>query len=205
MTNKLLIGSANQDKARELTSLLAGLDCEVCSLADLTDVDAPEENGSTFADNALLKATFYSKHFGLPCVADDSGLCVDALNGAPGVYSARYAGEGCSYADNNEKLLDALAPYLWHERTARFVCCAAFVAPAEDAEATVHVEEGTVEGYIAMEAYGKNGFGYDPVFVPKGSDVTFAEMTAAEKHTISHRGRAFDKMAAFLRERYAAV
>lgn len=194
MPSALLIGTANPDKKRELIELLAGLDWQVHSLADLTPVDAPEETGTTFEENALLKARYYSAHYAMPCVADDSGLAVDALDGAPGVYSARYAGEHCTYDDNNEKLLDALSQAMWHERTARFVCCAAFVSP----NGTEHVEQGTVEGHIATDCYGDNGFGYDPLFVPNGHEKTFAEMTAAQKHALSHRGQAFAKMKAYL-------
>lgn len=194
MPKPLLIGTANLDKKKELIALLAGLNWDVKSLADLHPVDAPEETGSTFEANALLKAQFYAAHFQLPCVADDSGLEVDALGGAPGVYSARYAGPGCTYDDNNEKLLDELAQAVWHERSARFVCCAAYAEPA----GLSHVVRGTVEGHIATDCYGDDGFGYDPVFVPAGHEQTFAEMTATQKHALSHRGNAFRAMKAFL-------
>ena len=198
MAEILVIGSGNRDKARELAELLKGLPWDVKSLADFPAVPEPEETGTTFEENALLKARFYSAALGgIACIADDSGLAVDALDGAPGVYSARYAGEGCSYADNNEKLLDALADYPWHLRTARFVCCAAFHAPNGDE----HTELGTVEGKISMEPFGENGFGYDPLFVPSGEDRTFGEMTPAEKHKISHRGRAFAQLRAWLAQR----
>jgi len=193
----LLIGSGNRDKARELAELLAGLPWEVRCLADYPAVEEPEETGATFEENALLKARYYGEHFGVACVADDSGLVVDALQGAPGIYSARYAGPAATYADNNRKLLEELTGALWHERTARFVCCAAFHRAGEEP----HVELGTVEGYIAMEAFGGNGFGYDPLFVPKGHDKTFGEMTPAEKHAISHRGRAFAALRAWLERR----
>lgn len=195
MSRVLVIGSGNRDKARELAELLKGLPWDVKSLKDFPPVEEPEETGATFEENALLKARYYSQALGgVVCVADDSGLAVDALDGAPGIYSARYAGENCTYADNNNKLLDALDAYAWHERTARFVCCAAFHDPA----GVEHVELGTVEGHIAMEPFGDNGFGYDPVFVPKGQDCTFGEMTPAEKHAISHRGRAFAQLRAWL-------
>lgn len=194
MPKTLLIGTANRDKVKELVELLAGLPWEVKCLADFPPVMEPEETGETFEENALLKARFYSTHFNLPCVADDSGLEVDFLGGAPGVYSARYAGEGCSYSDNNNKLLDALEEALWHERGARFVCVAAFVSP----EAMEHIERGECEGHIAAESFGNKGFGYDPVFVPKNEERTFAEMSAAEKHALSHRGKAFSKMRTYL-------
>lgn len=200
MPRTLVIGSGNRDKARELATLLAGLPWEVKSLADFPPLPEPEEIGVTFEENALLKARYYSAALGgVVCVADDSGLAVDALGGAPGVYSARYAGEGCSYADNNAKLLDALQDFAWHERGARFVCCAAFHDPAGEE----HIELGTVEGRIASECFGENGFGYDPLFVPNGEDRTFGEMTPGEKHRISHRGRAFTQLRAWLASRPA--
>lgn len=197
MPDILLLGSGNGDKARELAVLLEGLPWEVRSLRDFPPAVEPEETGATFEENALLKARYYSAQFGVACVADDSGLEVDALDGAPGVYSARYAGPGCTYADNNRKLLDALEGVPWHERTARFRCCAALVIPSSG---KTHVEMGTVEGHIAISCEGTNGFGYDPLFVPAGEDRTFGEMPPEEKHAISHRGQAFARMRAWLEE-----
>lgn len=197
MTEKLLIGSANLNKARELAMLLEDLPWEVVSLRDFPGITAPEESGTTFADNAILKARYYGDTFQVTCIADDSGLVVDALDGAPGVYSARYAGEGADDAANNAKLLEALADTPWHDRTARFVCCAAFYRPGED----VHLEIGEAGGHIAISPFGENGFGYDPVFVPEGHERTFAEMSVEEKHTLSHRGRAFAKLRAWLETR----
>ena len=197
MTRDLLIGSGNLNKARELATLLEGLPWKVLSLRDFPDVEAPEETGVTFAENAALKARYYAEKFQVACVADDSGLEVDALDGAPGVYSARYAGEQGNDQANIEKLLDALEETPWHERTARFVCCAAYVAPGEE----LHTEEGEVRGHIAVSPFGDNGFGYDPLFVPEGFEATFAEMEPVEKHEISHRGRAFQKMRAWLEAR----
>jgi len=197
LAETLLIGSGNRHKAEELRVLLAGLPWDVKGLGDFDPVEEPEETGETFEANALLKARYYGERFGVTCVADDSGLCVDALAGAPGVFSARYAGPGCTYDDNNEKLLNALADRPWHERSARFVCCAAFLPEGGEP----HLEIGTVEGHIAVEPHGDHGFGYDPVFVPEGHDRTFAEMTAEEKHALSHRGRAFAKLRAYLESR----
>jgi len=194
MSSVLLIGSGNRDKARELATLLAGLPWDVKGLKDYPAVEEPEETGITFEANALLKARYYGGHFGVACVADDSGLMVDALDGAPGVYSARYAGPDCTYADNNEKLLRAIETVPWHERTARFVCCAALLLP--DREPVVFT--GTVEGHIAVARAGDKGFGYDPLFVPNGEERTFAEMAAEDKHAISHRGRAFEQVRAHL-------
>ena len=190
----LLIGSGNRDKAAELAHILEGLPWTIHSLRDYPEVEEPIEDGATFEENALKKARYYGQQFGVACVADDSGLVVDALDGAPGVYSARYAGEGCTYADNNAKLLNALRDTPESERTARFVCCAALVLP----DGRSHIELGTVEGRIAAEYRGANGFGYDPVFIPQGHDVTFGEMDPADKHAISHRGRAFRNLRAYL-------
>lgn len=188
----LLIGSGNRDKAAELAELLHGLPWDVRCLKDFPAVEEPVEDGETFEANALLKARYYAAQFGVSCVADDSGLVVDALNGAPGVYSARYAGENCTYADNNEKLLRALKDVSDEARTARFVCCAALVHDGE------HVEFGEVEGRILRACRGANGFGYDPLFVPEGFEQTFGELSSEVKHGVSHRGRAFRKLRIFL-------
>jgi len=197
MSKTLLIGSSNLDKAAELNRLLDGLDWEVKSLRDYPPVEEPEETEKTFEANALLKARYYSARFGVPCVADDSGLEVDALNGDPGVYSARYAGEDCTYDDNNAKLLDALKDVPDDKRGARFVCCAALVLD----DGQYIIERGEMGGRILRRCRGKNGFGYDPLFVPEGHEKTYAEMTADEKHVISHRAIAFNKMRDRLKER----
>ncbi len=194
MTSPLLIGSGNRDKAAELSQLLASLPWRVLSLADFPPVDEPEEDQDTFEGNALLKARYYGSKFGIACVADDSGLEVDALGGAPGIYSARYAGGNCRYNDNNRKLLDALAAVADEQRTARFVCCAAFVG-LDGAE---HVERGAIEGRIALVPRGTNGFGYDPLFVPGGMSQSFGELAPSEKHSLSHRGRAFRQLRQYL-------
>ena len=194
MDNVLLIGSNNKDKAREIRSLLEDSPWDVKSLSDFEPVSEPEETEATCEGNALLKARYYAEHFGVACVADDSGLEVDALDGAPGVYSARYAGEGCSYADNNRKLLAALEGLPAERRHARFACVAAFV----DGEGGEHVEQGTVEGVIAPECLGEYGFGYDPLFIPDGFDCTFGELAPEAKAEVSHRGLAFRKLCDYL-------
>lgn len=194
MGEVLLIGSGNRDKAVELARLLDGLPWTVKGLGDFAPVAEPEETEDSFEGNALLKARYYSRCYGVACVADDSGLEVDALDGAPGVYSARYAGPDCTYADNNRKLLAALDEVSGEARAARFVCCAAFVG----VDGVEHTLRGTVEGSIAEVARGEHGFGYDPVFVPKGEHRTFAEMTREEKQAMSHRGRAFRALRAWL-------
>ena len=190
MDRVLLIGSNNKDKAREIRSLLEDSPWDVKSLSDFAPVREPEETEATCEGNALLKARYYAEHFGVACVADDSGLEVDALDGAPGVYSARYAGEGCSYADNNRKLLAALEGLPSERRCARFVCVVAFV----DEEGGEHLERGTAEGAIAPECRGEHGFGYDPLFIPDGFDRTFGEFAPEAKAAVSHRGRAFRKL-----------
>ncbi len=200
MAKTLLIGSGNRDKAAELERLLDGAAWEVKTLRDFPEVDEPEETESTFEGNALLKARYYGKTFNVACVADDSGIEVDALGGAPGVWSARYAGENCTYDDNNRKLLAALKDVPAGKRRARFVCCAAFV----DLDGTEHVEFGTVEGMVAPAPRGSNGFGYDPVFIPSGFEQTFGELNALVKSSVSHRGEAFGKMSAWLAERVVA-
>lgn len=194
MTKVLLIGSGNRDKAAELRQLLADSPWTLKALSDFPAIEEPEEVGETFEENALAKADYYSAHFDLPCVADDSGLEVAALEGAPGIYSARYAGLECSYDDNNQKVLARLSNLNGSQRSARFVCCAAYVEPG----GARHTEHGFVEGVMAESCRGRHGFGYDPLFVPAGYDQTFAEMAPSEKHKLSHRGRAFALMVAYL-------
>jgi len=196
---RLVLASANPDKVAEIAAVLGDvLDVELVPRpAAVPDV---VEDGATLLDNARLKARALVAATGLAAVADDTGLEVDALGGAPGVYSARYAGEGVTYADNVAKLLvdlDAL-PDAGAARTARFrtIALAAFPDGAELSA------EGVVEGTISPRARGNGGFGYDPVFVPlEGGGRTFAEMAPTEKHAISHRGRAFRSLAAALAER----
>ncbi len=174
---------------------------DVKTLRDFPTVPEPEEIETTFEGNALLKARYYGTQFGVACLADDSGIEVDALDGTPGVYSARYAGENCSYDDNNRKLLAALKSVPPGKRRARFVCCAAFV----DRDGIEHVEIGTVEGVIAPEPRGSNGFGYDPVFIPSGFEQTFGELNPLVKASVSHRGEAFGKLSAWLAEHAVAT
>lgn len=195
MGRRLLIGSGNRDKAAELSTLLEGTSWDVQGLGDFPAVDEPVEDADTFEGNALLKARYYGGRFEMACVADDSGLEVDALDGAPGIYAARYAGEGCTYDDNNRKLLSELAGVPADARTARFICCAAFV----DEDGAERTERGVVEGHIATACSGTKGFGYDPLFIPEGHTKTFSELEPSEKHAISHRGDAFRKMCAYLK------
>ena len=192
--NCVVIATGNRHKLGEIRAFLDGIAWSVTGLGDHPEVEAPEEDGDTFESNAFLKARYYSQCLGLPCVADDSGLSVDALDGAPGVLSARYAGPGCTDDDNNVKLLAALAQVPEKRRGARFVCCAAYA----DMDGREHLETGTVEGRIAFEVRGSNGFGYDPLFMPEGHFHTFGELDPSIKGGMSHRSRAFKKIRAYL-------
>lgn len=194
MPETLVLGTRNPGKVRELALLLDGLPWTVKGLCDLPPVDDPIEDGETFEANAIKKALYFSGCFGLPSVADDSGIVVDALGGEPGVHSARYAGDNATDADRNAKLLAALINVPEGERTARFVCCAAFARPGE----TPHIEMGVAEGHILFAPRGQDGFGYDPLFVPCGHTLTFGELSPREKMAVSHRGQAFRKLRAYL-------
>jgi non-canonical purine NTP pyrophosphatase (RdgB/HAM1 family) len=182
---QLVIATKNSGKVREFRDLLLPLQCEVLSLADLA-IDAEfEETGITFGENARLKALAYSHLTALPIIADDSGLEVDALGGKPGIYSARYAGEGASDADRIRKLLEELG-HCSGSRDARFVCALAFARAGQ----LLLEAEGECRGVIANEPRGNNGFGYDPVFYFPALGKTYAELTEMEKNTHSHRARA---------------
>lgn len=197
MTKSLALGTANRHKVLELRQLLAGAPWRIQSLDDYPAVPPPVEDGDTFEANAVKKARHYASCLSVPCIADDSGISVDALQGAPGVYSARYAGPECSDEDNNTKLLTAMAAIPTPARTARFICCAAYADP----DGVVHAEFGVIEGRIGFQPVGSNGFGYDPLFIPEGYENTFAQLTLTEKQSISHRGRAFRKLRAYLETR----
>lgn len=193
---RMLLCTGNPGKAAELRALLpAGV--EVMTLADAGLPDDLPEEADTLEGNALQKARFAHARTGLPCLADDTGLEVRALRGAPGVHSARYAGDAKDAGANMRKLLAALEGQV--DRRARFRTVLAWVAAGEE-----RLFEGMVEGRIAAEPRGSKGFGYDPVFLPQGSTLTFAEMDAAEKNALSHRARAMQAAAAFLAQRSAA-
>ncbi len=190
-----VLATANPDKAREIAEILGR---SVTLLPRPAEVPEVEETGETLLDNARLKARALVSATAMPAIADDTGLEVDALDGAPGVFSARFAGPDASYADNVGKLLSELANTAGSARTARFrtVAIAAWPGGAEA------VASGTVEGVIAVKARGSGGFGYDPLFVPDGGGgATFAEMTPGAKHALSHRGRAFQQLARLLADR----
>jgi XTP/dITP diphosphohydrolase len=194
---RLVVASHNRAKACEIADILRseGLDFEVLSLADFPEIVLPEETGDTFARNAADKAVFVAQALGRPAVADDSGLEVDALNGEPGVRSARFAGPEASDEDRYRKLLGLLVDVPESERTARFRCAAAYADPA----GRTILAEGACEGRIALSPAGSGGFGYDPVFLPAGKTRTMAQLTPVEKHAISHRGRAFRELARLIR------
>lgn len=181
---KLVLASKNPKKLKEMQEILAHLGVEVCLQADVgVDVDV-EETGTTFAENAQLKAVAVMKASGLPAIADDSGLCVDALNGAPGVYSARYGGEGLDDAGRYKLLLENMRGMM--DRRCGFVSAICCAFPNGD----VLTAQGECRGTLAYAPRGENGFGYDPIFFIPEKKKTFAELTAEEKHEISHRGKA---------------
>lgn len=196
---RLVVASLNRAKAREIARILRDeeLDFEVVSLADFPEIALPPETGATFAANAVAKAGHVAEATGLSAVADDSGLEVDALGGEPGIRSARFAGEGATDEDRCRKVLCLMADVPDDRRRARFRCVAAFAAPEGDEV----LAEGVCEGRIGREAAGTGGFGYDPIFIPEGHECTMAQMTAEEKHAISHRGRALRRLAKLLRRR----
>jgi len=187
----------NLDKTAEIGALLAGTGLEVLCLADLPGAKAPEETGATLAENSLLKARAARDASGITSLADDTGLEVDALDGAPGVYSSRFAGLGASYDDNCRLLLERLRGLPLERRTARFRCVIA-LAFTDGSETIV---EGVVEGRILESRRGAGGFGYDPLFEPLGSGRTYAEMPLEEKNRLSHRALAVRQAAEALRER----
>ncbi|MFH2054710.1 MAG: RdgB/HAM1 family non-canonical purine NTP pyrophosphatase [bacterium] len=191
--SRIILATNNIHKIREMSQLLADLQVEVLSKRDFPDFPDIEETGTTLAENALLKARAIYARYGIPAVADDTGLEVAHLNGGPGVLSARYAGAGCSFADNNRKLLAELAGVPSAQRGARFVTVIAISYEGGD-----QIVEGAVEGFIAERNRGENGFGYDPVFVYPPTGETFAEMGAVQKNSISHRGRALVKLREWL-------
>ncbi len=182
----IVIATTNQGKLREVRAVMSGLPCQLVSLADYADLPDPIEDADSFADNAAIKATHYANLTSAWALADDSGLVVDALDGAPGVYSARYAGTPADDAANNAKLIAALSDVPQQLRTARF-CCAMALANADGVMAT---SSGVIEGLIVDGPRGDNGFGYDPYFLVPDLGKTTAELAPDHKNRISHRGRA---------------
>lgn len=187
---KIVFATHNAHKVSEVQAVL-GSEYQLVTATEVGITEEIPETQPTIEGNALQKARYVYEHTGLNCFADDTGLEVEALNGAPGVYSARYAGEHVSYADNNVLLLKNLAGC--ENRKARFRTVIALIVDGKE-----YLFEGRVEGTIATEPHGEGGFGYDPLFVPEGSQLTFAEMSSEAKNKISHRGRAVAKLVAFL-------
>lgn len=195
VVRRVVLATANPDKAREIVDALGGLGLDLVARPE--SVPEVDETGATLAENARLKARALRDATGLPALADDTGLEVDALGGAPGVHSARYAGVDATYADNVGKLIAEMTAARRNARTARFRTVLVLAEP----DGTELVVDGVAEGVIADAARGEGGFGYDPVFVPAGGGGrTFAELTLSEKQALSHRGRALRALAARLRE-----
>ena len=194
-SRKLLIATHNSGKYNELKGLFAGLSIDLQSLSDFKIVSEVEETGSTFAENARLKARSYAMQTGIVALADDSGLEVEALDGRPGVFSARYGGDKAGFAEKMSKLLYELDRAGDEDRRARFVCAIAIADASGD---VLHTIEGICTGRIAEKPRGSGGFGYDPLFVPEGFDQTFGELPDEIKQEISHRARAFNEIIPFL-------
>ena len=189
-----VLASNNKNKVIEFQKVLERLDIEIESLSNYENIGEIEETGTTIEENALIKARTVSEITGLPAIADDTGLFVEALNGEPGVYSARYAGEGCSYSDNNKKLLNALENVADDNRKAVFCTAIAIVFP----DGSENVVFGECHGTILKELRGEKGFGYDPVFYVIEIGKTFAEMDLSEKNKVSHRGKAIENFIKFI-------
>lgn len=195
LPKKVVLASGNKGKLREINHIISGLGMEALPQSDF-DVPDADETGLSFVENAILKARHAAQLTGLPAIADDSGLEVDALNGAPGIYSARFAGAGASDEDNLLKLLADLKEVPEAERTARFQCLMVFMAHAEDP--TPLICQGSWEGRILFEPQGENGFGYDPVFWVPGEQCASAELAPELKNRLSHRAQALQKLLAAL-------
>ena len=192
---EIIVATRNRGKVREIRKALKGAGLKIYSLADFSDVPGIEEDGRTFAENALKKARFFSKYFGMSAMADDSGLEVDALGGLPGVYSARYSGEGASDRENNQKLLSEMEGIPFSKRGASFRCVMAIVSHGGN-EAVV---EGSCRGKIGTRGVGRKGFGYDHLFVLSQYGKTMAQLTVEEKNRVSHRGKALRKLKTVMR------
>ena len=195
LVKDIVIATHNPDKKKEIMIALHELGVNILFLVNFPEIGEIEETGSTLLENSLIKARTVSAITGKPAIADDTGLEVDALNGAPGIYSARYAGINVSYEDNVRKLLSEMSSTDMDSRTARFRTVVSFHSTNKELWT-----EGVIEGSITMGAIGTGGFGYDPVFKVEQTGKTFAEMTRREKNKISHRGVALEKMCKLLKE-----
>jgi XTP/dITP diphosphohydrolase len=195
---QLVLATRNAKKLAELDRLLvgAGLDVQILGSDAFSELPEIEETGSTFAENSLIKARAVSTHTGLIAIADDSGLCVDALDGQPGIYSARWAGQGATDESNLALVLEQIRDIEPARRTAHFACAAALVLPSGEE----YVVQGQVNGVLLTQRRGEGGFGYDPIFLPDGFDITTAEMTSEQKDAISHRGQAMRALVPVIQE-----
>ena len=191
----LVVATRNKDKYNEIKTILFRLPVRFSYLVDYPSIPPIEENGASLVENAIKKASSVYNITGEWCIADDTGLFVDILDGAPGLYSARFAGEDAGYEDNRYKLLRKLSGVPGDKRGARFVCCVAFCW-----NHGTEIFKGIIEGYITRKEMGDSGFGYDSIFVPSGGDVTFAELSPIEKNRISHRAIALHKFMVRLEE-----
>jgi XTP/dITP diphosphohydrolase len=194
MSQKLVLATRNSGKIIEFRRILEEIApgaVELISVDQFPDLVDVEETGSTFEENSLLKARYTSKATGLPAIADDSGLCIDALGGAPGIFSARWAGKHGDDQANLEKVLEQLKDVPEEKRGAHFLCVASLVLP----DGREHVSEGRFDGSILRSALGTNGFGYDPIFQPNGLAISSAQMSAEEKDLVSHRGKSLRSIA----------
>lgn len=200
MSERIVLATGNKGKLREMQQVLGPLGFDVVAQSDFNVPDA-DETGLSFVENAIIKARNAAQHTGLPSIADDSGLEVDALNGAPGIYSARYAGAGANDAANNAKLLAELAARGVRDATARFQCVLVFMRHAGDPVPVI--AQGSWEGVITDAARGSNGFGYDPLFFVPEEGCVSAELPPERKNLLSHRGQALVKLAALLQSRHA--
>jgi len=196
----IVLASGNRGKLRELSQLIAPMGFDLTPQSAF-GIETPPETGATFEANALLKARFAAERSGLPALADDSGIEVDALDGRPGVFSARYAGEGASDEENLRKMLTELQGVPLQQRTARYQCVIVLVQNARDQDPLI--AKGTWEGRIALAPQGTGGFGYDPIFIPADSSYTAAEMTPEQKNAVSHRGQALRELVALVGQRVA--
>lgn len=197
MMKKIVLATGNQGKVREMADLLSDFGFDVVAQSEFNVSDVAE-TGTTFVENAIIKARHAAKETGLPAIADDSGLEVDYLNGAPGIYSARYAGEGASDQDNIDKLLEAMQGVAEEQRSARFHCV--LVLMRHENDPTPLICHGCWEGRILTEQSGENGFGYDPVFYVPEEGCASAQLEPARKKQLSHRGKALQKLFAALGE-----
>jgi XTP/dITP diphosphohydrolase len=191
---KIVIATNNRHKIEEIRAILRSLPYQVLTASDFPSFPDPDEDGATLEDNARIKAVAVLRATGDWALADDSGLEVDALNGAPGIISARFAGPGCTFADNNRKLLELMKNVPEEQRGARFRCVTALAKSDDD----VILFSGEIRGVITREERGSGGFGYDPVFFVPELSCTFAEASPKDKNRISHRGRAFRKVREYL-------